>query len=106
MTLLRTNTVINIHLRGGMGQKLTSFVARVAAAAINPECLPISLTSPIPLGTAIASVCAHLIALQASSTAVSNPKVFETSQMSLSMVLGTATTAILSPLLLISSFIF
>jgi hypothetical protein len=39
-----------------------------------PLYLPISLTIPIPFSTLLTSTCAALMALWASSTAVSNPK--------------------------------
>ena len=85
-----------------MRQKFTSVSARVAWAATNPLMRPISLTRPMPLGAPSASLCAPKMASAASSTAVWKPKVLLTKQMSLSMVLGMATTPILSLRLSIS----
>ena len=54
----------------GTSVKLTSWLATVAPAAIKPAYLPMILTTEIPFCTLCASVCAQLIALAASLTAV------------------------------------
>ena len=87
----------------GMRQKFTSVRARVALAATNPELRPISFTSPMPCGAPVASLWALRMASVADSTAVWKPKETSTKLMSLSMVLGMATTAIFRPRLVISS---
>ena len=93
---------------------LTSLLARAEYKAMNPADLPISLTSPTPYSQPLASTSAETIAFWASynmkmnllfitSTAVSKPKEESITAISLSIVLGIPTTAILSFLLLISS---
>jgi len=56
-----------------------------------------SLTMQTPLRAPVASVWAASMARRACSTAVSKPKLLSMIAMSLSMVLGTATTPIGSP---------
>ena len=55
----------------GIKQKLTSLLARVAAAAMNPDSRPISLTRPMPLPAPTASTCAVEVERRDSATAVS-----------------------------------
>ena len=62
-----------------------------------------SFTSPMPLSTDSASVCAASIATFAIETAVSNPNVLSTNGMSLSIVFGIPTTASFSPRLAAST---
>mmetsp|Transcript_9623 Transcript_9623/g.22470 ORF Transcript_9623/g.22470 Transcript_9623/m.22470 type:complete len:240 (-) Transcript_9623:558-1277(-) len=90
----------------GTRQRSTSPEHIVACTAMKPECLPISLTIPIPFGRLHrASVCAERIAACASSTAVLKPKERSRRSMSLSIVLGTPHTAMLSLSLRASSAI-
>mmetsp|Transcript_6825 Transcript_6825/g.24278 ORF Transcript_6825/g.24278 Transcript_6825/m.24278 type:complete len:313 (-) Transcript_6825:436-1374(-) len=77
----------------GMRQTLTSRAASDALTAMKPAWRPMSLTMPMPLCAASASVCAQLMGRTACSTAVSKPNDLSMMGMSLSMVFGTATTA-------------
>ncbi len=43
---------------------------------MNPECLPISFTSPTPFGVDLASVCADLMDSVARANAVWKPKLW------------------------------
>ncbi len=86
-----------------MRQKLTSLIAKAVLAAMNPDSRPITLTKPIPLIEALASVWAPITAGTAWVTAVSKPKELWINERSLSIVLGTPTTAIFKPRRLISS---
>jgi hypothetical protein len=62
---------------------------------MNPDWRPISRTNPIPFRALRASIAALRIALIASSTAVWNPNVRSSNKMSLSIVFGIPTTAVL-----------
>ena len=64
-----------------------------ACVAMNPDCLPMSLTMASPRYALEASTFAASSARCASSTAVSKPKQRSISRMSLSMDLGTPMTA-------------
>ena len=57
----------------GTRHRSTSPDARVACSAMKPECRPINLTMPIPLGQASASVLAASIMGMAASTADVKP---------------------------------
>ena len=64
---------------------------------MKPECLPISLTRPTPLGVELASVRADLIDSVARVNAVWKPKLWSMYGTSLSIVFGTPTTASVMP---------
>mmetsp|Transcript_43834 Transcript_43834/g.135785 ORF Transcript_43834/g.135785 Transcript_43834/m.135785 type:complete len:222 (+) Transcript_43834:149-814(+) len=87
----------------GRRQTSTCLAASVAVAAIQPQCRPMSLTRPMQFAFVVASTYAESMACFASSAAVSKPKVLSTSVMSLSMVLGTPTTAHSWPISVIAS---
>ncbi len=81
----------------GMTTRSTSVEASAAWQATKPECRPITFTSPMPLWAPVASTRAARMTSTAAENALSNPKLRSMKWMSLSMVLGTPTTAILSP---------
>ena len=91
--------------RAGRGVAATPEEPR-RSRAMNPECRPISFTTPTPLGHDAASTFAAAINGIAASTAEWNPKLKSISGMSLSMVFGTTATAHLVPRRAISSSIF
>lgn len=86
-----------------MGALTTSRLARVACMAIWPQSRPMSLTIPTHWCVLSASTCAALMALCASSTAVSNPNDLSMIGMSLSIVFGMPDTATGKPRFLHSS---
>ena len=81
----------------GISVKSTSWLARVAWAAMNPLCRPISFTRPTPFSVENASTCAARIASAACVNAVWKPNERSIQGMSLSIVFGMPTTAIRSP---------
>ena len=62
----------------GTRQKLTSWLASVAPAAMKPASRPISFTRPMPFGAPFASTWAQHIACCAISSAVAKPNVRKT----------------------------
>ena len=87
----------SVNGTSGTRQKFTWLLTSAEYAAMNPESRPISFTSPIPLRAASASAFAADVARRASVTAVSNPNVLCTNEMSLSIVFGTPMTPIFKP---------
>mmetsp|Transcript_59552 Transcript_59552/g.169407 ORF Transcript_59552/g.169407 Transcript_59552/m.169407 type:complete len:233 (-) Transcript_59552:2612-3310(-) len=77
----------------GSMQMSTLRADRVPCMAMNPQCRPISFTSPMQFVLLVASTYADAIAFSASEHAVLKPKDLSMIGMSLSMVLGTPTTA-------------
>mmetsp|Transcript_54881 Transcript_54881/g.153076 ORF Transcript_54881/g.153076 Transcript_54881/m.153076 type:complete len:274 (-) Transcript_54881:199-1020(-) len=77
----------------GMRQTSTCRLANDAVAAIHPQWRPMSLTRPMQFPFVVASTCAEAMAFSASVHAVLKPKLWSKTGMSLSMVLGTPTTA-------------
>ena len=66
---------------------------------MKPECRPISFTSPTPLGDAWPRRARRGSTRSATENAVWKPKLWSMNMMSLSIVLGMPTTAILRPAL-------
>ena len=85
------------HWSDGAAPLTLTLAPVLACRAMNPDCRPMSLTTPTPRKADDASTLAASSARCASSTAVSKPKHLSMSRMSLSIDLGTPMTEHTTP---------